>query len=84
MSCRVMGRQLEDQLLDYIEQQLWQAGCTQLLAYYYPTPKNKPVEDLFERLGYEVIERDEMGNKTYSLDLSEHPQRIHYAQLIER
>ncbi|MBU2699194.1 FkbH-like protein [Sporomusaceae bacterium BoRhaA] len=83
MSCRVMGRRIEDQLLDYIEQQMKQAGFSQLITYYYPTTKNKPVEGLFDRLGYELIDQDEAGNKTYVLDLKNCPERVHYARLVE-
>jgi FkbH-like protein len=83
MSCRVMGRKLEEQLVSYLEEKMKQAGFRESVAYYYPTAKNMPVQDLFERLGYQVVETDAAGNKTYLLSLDEIPHRTHYAQIVE-
>lgn len=84
MSCRVMGRQIEDQLLEYVEKKMHQIGCLEMIANYFPTAKNKPVQGLFERLGYDIVNIDEIGNKTYSVNLLEVPERVQYAQVIER
>jgi FkbH-like protein len=84
MSCRIMGRKIEDQIMEYIEHKMHQNGYAELITYYYPTAKNKPVYDLFERLGYSVIDEDNSGNKTYSLSLAIIPERVQYAQVIEK
>lgn len=52
MSCRVMERFVEDAVIDWIEQQLRTEGIDIIRAEYKPTQKNKPVEHLWERLGY--------------------------------
>ncbi|MCP4138109.1 MAG: HAD-IIIC family phosphatase [bacterium] len=70
MSCRVMGRFVEDQLIHFIHNRLKEEGFTKFRTHFYPTKKNKPVKDLFERLGYTVIEEDGDGNKTYEMDLT--------------
>jgi FkbH-like protein len=84
MSCRVMGRKIEDQIMEHIEHKMHENGFLELITYYYPTAKNKPVYDLFERLDYTVIDEDNSGNKTYSLSLVKKPERVQYAQVIEK
>ncbi|MHA1657477.1 MAG: HAD-IIIC family phosphatase [Candidatus Heimdallarchaeota archaeon] len=84
MSCRVMGRHIEDQFIDFIEKKLKKDGMKLLIAFYYPTKKNKPVENLFERLGYTVIKNDNEGNKVYSRNLNIEEPRVFYGELIER
>lgn len=83
MSCRVMGRKIEDQLMDYIEGYYRNKGYEYLLTNYCPTAKNKPVENLFERLEYKVLSSDAKGNKTYSIDLADCPKRACYAMIEE-
>ncbi len=82
MSCRVMGRQIEDQLLEYIEKEMHQIGYSEMITNYFPTAKNMPVKELFERLGYDIVNIDEIGNKTYSVNLLEVPERVQYAQVV--
>ncbi|WP_371372066.1 HAD-IIIC family phosphatase [Sporomusa aerivorans] len=82
MSCRVMGRKIEDQLLEYIEQKMYQEGFTTIISHYYLTAKNKPVEDLFDRLGYE-IKYENNGNKEYIFQLPGCLERSRYARLEE-
>lgn len=55
MSCRVMGKNIEDAVLEDVEQSLYRQGYTKLLGSYLPTAKNKPVAGLYERLGYRKI-----------------------------
>lgn len=84
MSCRVMGRYIEDQFIDYVENKLRGEGIKTLKAYYFPTKKNKPVENLFERLGYELLEKDENGNKVYLRNLNKKISRKHFGELVEK
>ncbi|MCW6077020.1 HAD-IIIC family phosphatase [Clostridium sporogenes] len=69
MSCRVMGRYIEDEILAFMEEKFVGKGFEKIIASYYATRKNRPVENLFERLGYQVIEEDEKHNKKYSKKL---------------
>lgn len=71
MSCRVMGRFIEDSIISYIERDVRDKGFDEVRAYYYPTKKNIPVKDLFDRLGYDIINVDENnGNKDYKIKLT--------------
>ena len=64
MSCRVMGRKLEDVIIHQLA--AYYAG-RRLLGEYIPTAKNAPVRDLYERLGFEKLREEESGRKTYAL-----------------
>ncbi|CEF48512.1 unnamed protein product [uncultured bacterium] len=78
MSCRVLKRQVEDEMLNELARRARMRGCARLEGVYMPTAKNGLVKDLYERLGFqrrgESTERAE-----FSLDLesaSPRPTRI--------
>lgn len=79
LSCRVMGRQIEDYIIHRAEQEAQKLGFRAMEALYIPTAKNKPVEGLYDRLGYEVI-RQEEGCKTYRMLLENKPERKYYVR----
>ncbi|MCD8103938.1 MAG: HAD-IIIC family phosphatase [Lachnospiraceae bacterium] len=70
MSCRVMGRKIEDAVIEAIENRLYEDGIRTLRARYVPTAKNKPVEKLWDTLGYKTAGEDGDGTKRYSKLLS--------------
>lgn len=63
MSCRVMGRKLEDVILNELAAKYQK----KMIGEYIPTAKNAPVKELFDRLGFDVVSDDE-GHKTYEID----------------
>ncbi|OQA16769.1 MAG: hypothetical protein BWY64_02451 [bacterium ADurb.Bin363] len=71
LSCRVMGRFIEDQIINYIEGIYRDMGYERLITYYLQTAKNVPAKEFFERLGYNLVEMDKEGNKKYMLQLKE-------------
>lgn len=64
MSCRIMGRQIENMVLDYVEADLMRRGRTQLWGVYVATPKSKPVETFYEQSGFTLLEEKD-GRKEY-------------------
>ena len=52
MSCRVLGRQMEEETLNLVVQQARQLGAARLIGVYRPTPKNGMVRDHYQRLGF--------------------------------
>jgi len=56
MSCRVLGRRVEDAFLAAVVRLLRERGATTLTGRYIPTAKNELVADLFERLGFSAGE----------------------------
>lgn len=63
MSCRVMGRKLEDVILNELAAKYQK----KMVGEFIPTAKNAPVKELFDRLGFVMVSDDE-GHKTYELD----------------
>ncbi len=84
MSCRIMGRFVEDQVIVFIENKYRAQGFKSIKASYLKTNKNLPVSDLFERLGYGLLEHDDCGNKRYQLGLDQTTnKRKIFGELIE-
>ena len=54
MSCRVMGRQVEDAVLGCVERSLAEEGVTTLRGEYRKTNKNEPIRDFWDKMGYRL------------------------------
>jgi FkbH-like protein len=52
MSCRILGRQMEDFMFSVLQSAARGEGATYIRGQYLPTPKNGLVEDLYPRLGF--------------------------------
>ena len=52
MSCRVIGRQAEDALVDRICRDAAEAGCESISAEYIPTAKNNLVAGFWDKMGF--------------------------------
>lgn len=81
MSCRVMGRQIEYALVEDMERELRDRGFQRLRGVYLPTPKNGPVEKLYENLGYEKTADLLEGGSEYEIQLSNTPKRMYYVEM---
>jgi len=69
MSCRVLGRQVEDAMLRLLAERAGAAGATRIAAQYRPTAKNALVRDLLDRLGFTLVAEDAAGVRDYRLAL---------------
>lgn len=52
MSCRVMGRNVETQFLERIEQELVTSGVKEIIGEYIETPKNCVIKDFWGKHSY--------------------------------
>jgi len=52
LSCRVMGRKVEETMLGVAAEWARRAGLVELRAVYRPTAKNKPCLEFFQRSGF--------------------------------
>lgn len=52
LSCRVMGRGIEDAMLGYILDKAREEGAVKVTAEYIPTKKNKPCEQFLPNFGF--------------------------------
>lgn len=69
LSCRVMGRYIEEQFIGYVEDVLAVSGFENLRACYVPTSRNRPVEDLYLRLGYILEDNSNNDFRRFRLGL---------------
>jgi FkbH-like protein/thioester reductase-like protein len=51
MSCRVLGRQVEQQMVRYLAKLAQEKNLTQIELLFKPSAKNKPFQDFYESLG---------------------------------
>jgi FkbH-like protein len=71
MSCRVMGRFIEDQILDHLVKELRADGLSRLRVQFIPTMKNAPARTFVERLeGGRLVSDDESGAQTWEFDIA--------------
>lgn len=73
MSCRVLGRKVENAVLQEVLSLAKGAGISRLIGHYIPTERNKLVEDHYAKLGFTLDERREDGTTVWSLDVASAP-----------
>ncbi len=61
MSCRVLGRGMEQAMLDAVVENAAKAGMKTVVGYYFPTAKNKMVADFYRDFGFTVREENDSG-----------------------
>lgn len=71
MSCRVMGRKLEDVILNELAAKYQK----KIIGEFIPTTKNSPVRELFDRLGFSLVS-DDNGHKVYELDVTGYQKKM--------
>ncbi len=72
MSCRVLGRGMEEFIANDLVQTARAMGCRHLIGRYIPSKKNKLVAGLYPRLGFTLVE-DRDGETVWRLDLDDAP-----------
>src|SRR5215510_427039 len=65
MSCRVLGRRIENLMLASLMRHARRAGAAAVIGEYLPTAKNGQTADLFDRFGFERIEERQDGGRLY-------------------
>jgi FkbH-like protein len=56
LSCRVLGRKIEEAFLAFLVESARQGGASFLIGHYVPTAKNKQVESFFPNHGFRTVE----------------------------
>ena len=69
LSCRVIGRMVEDTFLSYLTKVLKDKGVETLIGEYIPTKKNLLVMDLYKKFGFKLIEEKEDKSTLWEFDL---------------
>ena len=71
MSCRVLKRDMEFAMMDELVHRAREAGIKIIHGYYYPTVKNKMVKDFYGLMGFELINEDSDGNRTWEFKIKD-------------
>jgi FkbH-like protein len=69
MSCRVLGRKVEDMVLGEILRHARAAGIGKLLGVYKPTERNKLVIDHYAKLGFKKVSEDLSGATHWEMEV---------------
>lgn len=70
MSCRVLGRRVEEAALGLVAEAARRAGARRLVGEYIPSEKNRMVSGHFEKLGFSRTAEDADGRTVWHLDLT--------------
>ncbi|BCM86211.1 HAD-IIIC family phosphatase [Methylobacterium indicum] len=70
MSCRVLGRRVEEGILAILAAQAVRSGARRLVGLYRPSRRNGMVADLYPRLGFAPAAPDSDGVERWVLDLA--------------
>jgi len=77
MSCRVMGREAEKEIMSQVKKLLLTRGVKTVTAAYIRTAKNTPVEMLYEKLGFSRVSgnAEDIGDrKNYAVETAALPE----------
>ncbi len=67
MSCRVLGRKVEQMVLRELLTHAAASGASALAGRFIPTGRNGLVEDHYAKLGFELTQRDDDGTTAWRL-----------------
>ena len=59
MSCRVLKRDMEFAMLDELVSNCKDKNISEIIGYYYKSTKNSMVSDLYEKFGFDLVEKND-------------------------
>jgi FkbH-like protein len=71
MSCRVLGRRVEEASLNLLVQEAEKCGYRRIIGRYVKTEKNGMVKDHYAKLSFELISNEDDLRKEYVLNISD-------------
>jgi len=72
MSCRVLGRRVEQAILQELVGQARALGITRIIGSYRPTERNRLVEDHYAKLGFTECACPTEGSTTWGFDVADY------------
>ena len=72
MSCRVLGRRVENAILNEVVSAAKSSGASRLLGRYVPSAKNAMVKEHFEKLGFSILETHDDGTTVWELAIAKY------------
>jgi FkbH-like protein len=87
MSCRVLGRRVEEAILAQVCAAAKGEGAKRLIGHYLPSSKNRMVAEHYGKLGFTLVEEDKNGGSVWMLELADYqrpdiPMQIVVKELI--
>ena len=70
MSCRVLGRRVEEAVLRELLEHAGRRGVSRLRGLYRPTDRNKLVEQHYAKLGFVLVETREDASTVWELEVA--------------
>lgn len=58
LSCRVIGRTIEQSIIAFVAEFAKKHGVKTLVGEFQPTPKNKPAADVYEKMNFEKVDEN--------------------------
>ncbi|MGA8729418.1 MAG: HAD-IIIC family phosphatase [Terracidiphilus sp.] len=65
MSCRIIGRKVEDQILSKVRDLFRARGCFNVVGEFIPSRKNQQVAEFYDTHGFSLLSREQDGRKFY-------------------
>jgi FkbH-like protein len=81
LSCRILGRGIENVFLNFILNQIYLRGYRKVEAVYLPTPKNGQVGDFYEKNGFYVTDKED-GMVKYAIEMDKEIEIESYYKII--
>ncbi len=82
LSCRVIGRKVEETLIAYIVNQAKRDSAKEVIGEFIPTKKNAPAKDFYRSSGFTLVGKD--GDKeTWQYDLGKGYEFPEFIKLIQ-
>jgi FkbH-like protein len=81
MSCRVLGRRVEQAVLQVLCDQARIAGARELAGTYIPTPRNGMVAQHYPKLGFASGGEGADGSTRWTMALSDAPDMVHFGKI---
>ncbi|MGA8029548.1 MAG: HAD-IIIC family phosphatase [Bryobacteraceae bacterium] len=78
MSCRVLGRGVEQELMNYVFDLARQRGALEVAGRYIPTPKNGMVRDFYSRFGFHIRYEPPSGETQFALAIEDYKPKSGY------
>ncbi len=75
MSCRVLGRRVEEAILQHLVREARAAGASELVGRYIPTARNGLVRDHFAKLGFAKADDAPDGETRWRLAVGEYAEK---------
>jgi FkbH-like protein len=72
MSCRVLGRRVQEAVLAHLAAAARAEGAVRLVGRFIPSPKNRMVTGHYESLGFTLAEARPDGETTWTLELADY------------